>query len=779
MYCEASPNADTHGCTHQRDVSTYQSHSTLAPLGHISTAAAGSTHLAAASHTVSACLSNPSIVTQTASPPAGTIIAKETVAARYVVGLGSNLSVANATPSCVYQGASPSTEMQASSCPVPPASTPVLGPFSLPSGLAVSFVRSEDQWLAEVEDTFLVRKETLPVVCKGDVASVLSGLQRASGVAVSHRIHIISSDPCAKHVYVGSLGVLGGGKKGKKKGTKKNNKSRNHASVSQTQDNSTHDEDIAMSRAQIQLLIERAKKLNTGHIVMQTIEECRQYCNGNMETISNLSTNNPGTTNLSRTSRVNQIGVHNNENLDRLLCSLFDNQACISDGHEKNEEDILRELLQVRANYIKRRCEDITEFLDHEYDGTCRVTVPIPISSYLLEVLYADKERKTSMSNVCRNINLRFQALNTLIINIFYKCIAQEVHFSAETKRLLDSAKDLHLALSGEEIYSGNADDLTPYSKIDALFRSIEANPQKLKPALLFQNVLSLRRVRDAIEKGSLHESGPNRILLSYYKGATNSSERVEALNKAIPSASLLGHTWHIQKAQLFSDCYAKHFSEFVTKKDPVVETDTEKRSWLDGFIASLKKSNEKDEEDLDEALFQEDSFFAHHTYEDTSDNDPPSKYASSATPSGAMKRPAQPDHNSKATTLDDVVSYSHKELGTTQTNNQDLAYLDQLMKTVSNKHTDTLCALFSGASRPNIAYQDYANLWIALGGQIRFKAGSHRSFFSPQGHFVGSIHELHGTGSSKDRYTPKAIKSMKNYIERISQELQTAEVAT
>ena len=84
------------------------------------------------------------------------------------------------------------------------------GPFKLPFEKKVTFNQVQGRWKAAVKDVF-AREETLPVVCKGDIAAVLSDLQGARPVDVSSRIHIMKSDQAPGCVYVGALGVRGGG----------------------------------------------------------------------------------------------------------------------------------------------------------------------------------------------------------------------------------------------------------------------------------------------------------------------------------------------------------------------------------------------------------------------------------------------------------------------------------------------------------------------------------------------------------------------------------------
>ena len=102
-----------------------------------------------------------------------------------------------------------------------PQSANTMFPMKLRSGVTVTFNQLDGQWLATVKNDFLRRQETLPVICPGDVASVLLDLRGAREVNVLKRIHLVGADQGTQYVYVGAMGLRGGGKRSRKRGIAK------------------------------------------------------------------------------------------------------------------------------------------------------------------------------------------------------------------------------------------------------------------------------------------------------------------------------------------------------------------------------------------------------------------------------------------------------------------------------------------------------------------------------------------------------------------------------
>ena len=419
----------------------------------------------------------------------------------------------------------------------------------------------------------------------------------------------------------------------------------------------------------------RLQALDSKILILKALEEYRESVNTNDQIISVELKDDSSRPNDVLRSRNKKAAADNNDAIDRLLSSVFETPSCVGNACEVDEEQVLCKLLNTRTQYIENRYQTILKFLDSSIKDSNIMTMPPPISPYLFYITYADKdskERKGAMNRVRENADLRFQTLNALIIDMFYKCIAKSIDFSPETIKLVDCAEDLHSVLSGKEMYSGNVDDLTPFGKIDALFQAITPDPQKLTPAYFFQRVISRRKI-SKMNHRSTAPSGCISSLLSYYSKDVSAEKRNSSLNKDIPFRTLMHYAWHIQKEQLFVDDLSERFLSFITKSNHALGTNEVKYSWLHGFLGDLKRAKEASTTDASKALIQEDSFFAHYQYENTSEDDTASD-AESVVPivsSSKIADSVQQDVTDSTTAIPDRSNYSYNPSEVIQSSSQ------------------------------------------------------------------------------------------------------------
>jgi hypothetical protein len=80
-------------------------------------------------------------------------------------------------------------------------------------------------------------------------------------------------------------------------------------------------------------------------------------------------------------------------------------------------------------------------------------------------------------------------------------------------------------------------------------------------------------------------------------------------------------------------------------------------------------------------------------------------------------------------------------------------------------KHQATIDQLFDPATQCNITYKAFATLWIANGGYIKQKGGSHCTLQFPQEKNLFGIYKPHGSNTSYDKQAIRYLQAATLYI--------------
>jgi len=89
----------------------------------------------------------------------------------------------------------------------------ISGPFTISPNTQVVFTQVDDRWQAVVQEKIgsFSRELRLPVVSEENIATVLASLAEKKVAYIKNRIHLLDTDQASKVVYVGEMGLLGGG----------------------------------------------------------------------------------------------------------------------------------------------------------------------------------------------------------------------------------------------------------------------------------------------------------------------------------------------------------------------------------------------------------------------------------------------------------------------------------------------------------------------------------------------------------------------------------------
>lgn len=625
------------------------------------------------------------------------------------------------------------------------------GPFKLPFEKKVTFNQVQGRWKADVRDVF-AREETLPVVCKGDIAAVLSDLQGARPVDVSSRIHIMKSDKVLGCVYVGALGVRGGGKQ-KKKNAKKGNGSK--VNQKQKQDQTTTVPSEAMSASeyfnatrispQLSSMIARAK--DPANAVFKALEEYRKYCTDNGF--------DPSTTDVLSNYNAT-ISDINNHSLDQVwdLCEK---------GVKENIDAILLTLLNARSSYLERRTKNIEEWLSLKPDKY----PPIPTCDYLFRILYQGKDPskvdqlKTSQECIRR----RFQLINSVIVHLFHAKLAQEgedVLFAETTKQLLESAKYLHPLLAGGDFVGDPDDFATNLSGVSSLLQAISPDPDPIDPISIVNSILSIQKARDWMEaygaKHSKNNNGcydydskfPLLTTLQWYKKDVTKKRRDEQLaqiKEHMTPHDMIRTIVSLYKEKVLQDKFNQYF-----EADLLV--DTSGVPWLSTFLEAFRQYQQPQE-------FVEGGSFFEYQESVTDDEQGSTTADQEATPSDVDEREVA--HLALKKTSDERTS--HLQPIDAHGRTESFVTTQGSSLPLTNTTQKTWDKLFDTNDKIScrVTYACYISLWKVLGGKMGNKVGSHRMLLDREDHFAGTIVKLHG---EKDpRYGPKTIKKLREMV--------------
>ena len=623
--------------------------------------------------------------------------------------------------------------------PVLPTSSPIYGPFSLPDGNNLTFRQlATGQWQATVQNAWLQRSAEMPVVCKGNVATMLSVLQGARATNVRSRIHIMEPVQDAECVYVGVLGVRGGGKK-KKKNTKQRNgkKAKQKQNKTNTAPSKTMLASASLDATSIspQLLSMVARAQNPKNEVFKALEELRGLYTDSL---------NMSTTKEKHHAIVEDI---NNESLDKIW------NLCNEGGVQENINKLLWTLLNASNSYLERRTKSIEDWL-YVREGK-RAYPPIPTCDYLFRLLYKGKEsgEVKRYKGIQERIRQRFQVINSVIVHLFHAKLAQEgedVVFEEETKQMIEKAKHVHALLAGGD-FVGDVDDFIPsLSGVSSLLRATYPNPDADIDLGL---IIGVRKAQDWMQTyGSNHAKNnrgnydydskhPSLTLLQWYEKNRPVAARKDALRQIKEQMSahdIVRSIAHFSKEQVLQDAGNQHF-------EANCGVETQDKFSLITFLDVFNQCQEP------QKFIDTPSFFAHQA---------------SIAVDEQKSIPAYKDEVGLENLASDMTPDSgavHQQLAHTDKQgespvNTQLPIVSAparawcLPKELTGSSKATWKKLFDANYKINrkLTYDGYTLLWNTLGGKIKAnKVGSHRGLCDQHGCFLGTIVELHGPKDS------------------------------
>jgi hypothetical protein len=589
--------------------------------------------------------------------------------------------------------------------PVLPTYSPIYGPFSLPDGNDLTFRQLvTGQWQATVQNDWLQRSAEMPVVCKSNVAAMLSVLQGARAIDVRSRIHIMEPVQDAECVYIGVLGVRGGGKK-KKKNTKNSNGKK--ANQQQNQTNTAPRETILASASLDttsifpQLLSMVAKAKNPENEVFKALEEYRKYCTNNgfySNTTDVLSNYN---------ATVSDI---NNRSLDQVW------DLCKKGGVKENIDAILFTLLASRSSYLEKRTKNIEEWLSLKPDKY----PPIPTCDYLFRILYQGRDPskvdRLKTSQEC--IRRRFQLINSVIIHLFHAKLAKEgedVVFEKETKQMIEKAKHLHPLLAGGD-FVGDPDDFeTNLSGVSSLLQAI--SPYTDNDSIsIFKSILSIQKAKDWMEEYDAKHSKKNNgcydydskfpflTMLQWYKeGVTKAlrDEQLEKIKEHMTPHQMIRTIVSLYKEKVLQGKFNQYF-----EADPLVETSSV--PWFSTFLEAFRQYQKPQE-------FVEGESFFEYQESVTDDKQGSTTADQEATPSDADEREVA--HLALKKTSDERTSYRRPIHAHGRT--EALVATQGSSLPLTNTSKKTWEKLFDTNYKISckVTYACYQSLWGVLGG--------------------------------------------------------------
>ena len=530
------------------------------------------------------------------------------------------------------------TDLAPTTCTVagqPSGTNEVAGPFSLPLDKTITFDRINEQWQANVKDAYLKQEETLPVVSKGDVSAILSTLQGARAVDVSSRIHLLAPDQAPRCVYVGALGVRGGGKKRVGKG-KKNRKGNMRVGdeVTQNQTNTASSEAISDTEGTNTIaphlihMLERAKNKYIHCSIRKSLEEWQVWqatleplevpkaaADSHIEIqgiIDNVNANNVNANNV------------NNNSLDKMW------ELLPKEGKEESIGNTLFEFLKLTKDYLEIHKKKAKEWLyPEEHKRNITFT---PTNAYLFKIHrelfeWGNPIYATNSENTCNRIKKRHQSLSSMVVNLFHAKLANEgKEFTEETQQLIEELKYFHPLFSGGDFVEDKDACVPKFVPIISLLQSIQSVKQEVDlsdPIAIWNEIICFRKARDwaselknrGAKKGELVSSPQyskesyetyvldpqlwSSAIIQLYCQQNTQGGRLDGFKKFITDfrriKNIEGHIFSVQPCAHFirtiyslneegvlKDEYAKHFSD---KKS----TGSECNAWLTDFLAALQ----------------------------------------------------------------------------------------------------------------------------------------------------------------------------------------------
>ncbi len=749
LHLDELPDKSKHGSSSQVDFLTRQTQSSSSISSHVTAVAPSGTVFSVRCCATSERVSNSPISFKQPISKATVAMVQapsETVVSRSLVSQVSGPMMGTTAPAIMPRCLRFSeTRALSYSSPQAPAIT-FYSPFRLRSGVVVTFSQLGSRWLAEVNNEFLRHQETLPVICRGDVASVLLDLQGAREIDVLKRIHFLGADQGTKHVYVGTLGLRGGGKKKQKKkhGKNKPKKPTDEDTLESTPDSEFLDAKSISPR----LLSMVAAAKNPTQAVFSALENLREYYNDNgfdSSGIDKWSNYNKGVKSI------------NNRALDQIW------EYC-QGGEQANidEDGLFLTLLESSNSYLGRRTKSIEDWINVKNSAR----TPIPTCHYLFRIAYEGKDpgKVNRLRLAQERIQQRFQLINSVITLLFHAKLAkiaegdEAVALTEENKQLIERAKYLHPLLAGGD-FIGHVDDFIPsLSGVSSLLQALYPNSDTdIDPIFLFNSILSIKKVRSWIKRyqssHSKNNSGeydydpehPSVPILQCYAEDMPSEKRKEMLKKKaqnVPTHDIIIYIVQFPKEKVLSDEFARYFGA----NDGVETQDGE---WLPAFLKAFKQSQQLPEFVENGSLLEHQaaSLTIDEQEDTTSDShDLKTEYLVVAPP------PVESTLSSKREHIDRRVKEA-------------LPTVQPLTNTAQKTYDKLFDMNYKVSSK--ITYNEYEQLWNSLGGSIGNQVGSHLQLLDKDRHAVGTIVKLHG---SKDlRYGRRAIRELRNMVFELS----------